>query len=80
MAAQILETRMYPGLEQMSSYLFLHPPTAGKPPTDRQEGSEDILYLFPFNSLCLPVSLPLLCPSPCLCSLTQIQWGGAEML
>lgn len=67
MGAQILETRMYLGLEQMSSHLFPYPLTAGKPATNRQEGSEDILYLFPFNSLFLPVSLsPSLPPHPCV--------------
>lgn len=67
MGAQILETRMYLGLEQMSSHLFPYPLTAGKPATNRQEGSEDILYLFPFNSFFLPSLSPRLClPTPCV--------------
>lgn len=65
MGAQILETRMYLELEQMSSHLFPYPLTAGKPTTNRQEGNGDILYLFPFNSLFLHVSLsPSLPPHP----------------
>lgn len=60
----ILEMRMQLGLERMvmSSYLFFHPPTAGKPPTQRQNRKEDIQYLFPVKP-----------PPPC--SLTQAQWG-----
>lgn len=66
MGAQILETRMYLGLEQMSSHLFPYPLTAGKPATNRKEVKISCISSHSTPSFSLSLSPCLCLPTPCV--------------